>query len=338
MDYHRQINGRFAPADAQKDTRMPLRFTVLGSGSSGNASLLEADGFGLLIDAGLGPRQLAARLAEIGSSWTCIHAAILTHTHGDHWNERTLAFPHRRRLPLYCHPNHHDALSEWSDVFGLMHSGGLVRPYRHAETLIFATGLCCDPIAIRHDGGATFGFRFEGTAPDGTSWALAYLTDLGSWTAELAERLADVDVLALEFNHDVALQYASGRSPRLIARVLGDAGHLSNEQAADLVREILNRSGPGRLRHVVQLHLSQDCNRPELALMAARQSLEGCGHEVAVHASDQYRPGPSLVVEPRIVSCRRSQDARPRSVATESIQLWLPGWDPRPELLADEIA
>jgi glyoxylase-like metal-dependent hydrolase (beta-lactamase superfamily II) len=62
---------------------MPLRFTVLASGSGGNASLLEADGFGLLLDAGLGPRQLAGRLAAVGASWQQVHAVLLTHTHSD---------------------------------------------------------------------------------------------------------------------------------------------------------------------------------------------------------------------------------------------------------------
>ena len=62
------------------------RFTVLASGSSGNSSLLEVDGFGLLLDIGLGPRQLASRLITSGRSWQNVQAVLLTHTHGDHWN------------------------------------------------------------------------------------------------------------------------------------------------------------------------------------------------------------------------------------------------------------
>ena len=89
---------------------------------------------------------------------------------------------------------------------------------------------------MKHDGGPTFGFRFEGT-PDlfGKAPALAYTADLGTWDAELADALTDVDLLAVEFNHDEELERRSGRSPHLIARVLGDAGHLSNCQAASLV-------------------------------------------------------------------------------------------------------
>lgn len=309
---------------------MPVRFTVLGSGSSGNASLLEADGFGLLIDAGLGPRQLGTRLAEMGSSWNCVQAVILTHTHGDHWNERTLAFLQRRRLPLYCHADHHSLLAEFSEAFAALCSESLVSFYDHAESLPLSASLRCHPMQLRHDGGPTFGFRFEGTTPDGeVGWAVAYLTDLGSWTHELADSIADVDILALEFNHDVALQYASGRSPRLIARVLGDAGHLSNKQAAELLREILHRSEAGRVRHVVQLHLSRDCNRPELALMAAHEALNGSAHRTEIHSTSQYCVGPCLVFEP---SGRKPPQVRSvrRAVIVDELprQLWLPGWDP----------
>ena len=86
---------------------MGLRFTVLASGSGGNASLVEAEGFGVLIDAGLGPRQLGARLASAGRSWSAVHAVLLTHTHSDHWKDRTLAHLQRRGVPFYCHPSHH---------------------------------------------------------------------------------------------------------------------------------------------------------------------------------------------------------------------------------------
>src|SRR5205807_6237403 len=72
-----------------RDHCMSLRFTVLASGSGGNASLVESDGAGVLIDAGLGPRQLAGRFADSGLSWSAVHAVVLTHTHTDHWKDTT---------------------------------------------------------------------------------------------------------------------------------------------------------------------------------------------------------------------------------------------------------
>ena len=86
---------------------MGLRFTVLASGSGGNASLVEAANFGVLIDAGIGPRMLSQRLTAVGQSWASVHAVLLTHTHSDHWKDRTFAHLHRRGIPLYCHAHHH---------------------------------------------------------------------------------------------------------------------------------------------------------------------------------------------------------------------------------------
>src|SRR5689334_1514021 len=104
-----------------------LRFTVLASGSGGNASLVESDGFGVLIDVGLGPRQLAARLTAAGLSWSAVQAVLLTHTHSDHWKDATLAYLHRHKIPLYCHANHHTVLCTYSDGFLALQNAGLVR-------------------------------------------------------------------------------------------------------------------------------------------------------------------------------------------------------------------
>src|SRR5262245_1971693 len=112
--------------------RMTLRFTVLASGSKGNASLIEAGTFGLLLDAGLGPRQLAARLAAVGVSWRAIGAVLLTHTHSDHWNDRTFRELVRRGVPVYCHAEHAHYLLAYSSSFQGLHSARLVHIY-HAE-------------------------------------------------------------------------------------------------------------------------------------------------------------------------------------------------------------
>lgn len=269
---------------------MAVHFHVLASGSSGNCSVLELDGFAILIDLGLGPRQLAGRCAQRPPLWERIRAALLTHVHGDHWNENTLKHLLQRRVPLYCHPEH-TALRQWSSAFTALTEAGLVHHYAAGEPIAVGAACRCEPFAVKHDGGMTCGFRFEGE-----SWALGYAADLGSWDRDLAGRLADVDVLALEFNHDVAMQYASGRSPRLIRRVLGDHGHLSNNQAAALFAEVLRRSKRGRLQHLVQLHLSRQCNRPELAHRAAKAVVERTGAAVQLHATCQETPGPRLAL------------------------------------------
>jgi phosphoribosyl 1,2-cyclic phosphodiesterase len=313
---------------------MPLRFTVLASGSAGNASLLQTDEFGVLLDAGLGPRLLAQRLAVVGASWNDVHAVLLTHTHSDHWKDTTLAHLYRRRVPLYCHAEHHIYLRTYSPAFARLQAENLVRLYEAVEDLVLAPGFRCRPLPLRHDGGATFGFRFEESSDlFGGQCALAYAADLGSWEPALAEALANVDLLALEFNHDVELEYASGRSPYLIRRVLSDEGHLSNVQALALLQEVMRRSTPGLLRHVVQLHLSRECNRPSLAVATAQAALADPALGIELHTASQDKPGPTLVLGAVGNGSAAYRRARPRSRPVRSSrpssagQACLPGMD-----------
>src|SRR5438874_2475101 len=172
---------------------MPLRFTVLASGSGGNASLVESDGFGVLIDAGLGPRQLAARFGAAGLSWSAVQAVVLTHTHTDHWKDLSLAHLARLGVPLWCHLGHYRALSAYSSAFAQLLSSGLVRPFDEHRPFDLCNKLRCTPLPVRHDAGPTFAFRFEGAGDlFGPAAALGYAADLGCWDDALADALADV--------------------------------------------------------------------------------------------------------------------------------------------------
>ncbi len=288
-----------------------MDFTVLASGSSGNVSLLRVAGFGVLVDLGLGPRQLASRLRTVGSSWHEVKAAVLSHVHSDHWKEKTLRFLKHNQIPLYCHAGHEADLDRLSTGFADLRKYRLLHLYKDHDEITLATGLRFLALPLSHDSGPTCGFRLDG--PDG---AVGYATDLGTWQSSLAEALANVDILALEFNHDVAMEKSSGRDPQLIARVLGDAGHLSNEQAAALVREVLLRSQPNRMRHLVQLHMSRQCNRPTLARAVAERVLRDVSPALTIHTAEQDQPGPMLRIEPAdvpvVVPCRQGS---------------LPGWN-----------
>jgi ribonuclease BN (tRNA processing enzyme) len=303
---------------------MAARFTVLASGSSGNACLLQADGFGLLIDCGIGPRRLAGRMAACGLGWRHVHAVVLTHTHSDHWYEPTLAHIARLGLPVHCHPSHAAYLTQASPAFAVTHAAGRVRLYDATEQFIAVPGLTCRPLAVLHDGGPTFGFRFEGAhGLYGPTWSVAYAADLGCWDESLARALADVDLLALEFNHDVEMQRRSGRPYPLIHRILGDEGHLSNEQAAGLLRAAIAASGHACLRHVIPLHLSRDCNRPTLARAAALAALQDAA-AVGVHLHAPDRGGPSLTIGVTPPPKRRA----PRRVENGRVHTRL--WDEAP--------
>ena len=283
---------------------MPLQFAVLASGSRGNAALVKAGGAGLLVDFGSGPRAVERRLASVGSGWADVRAVVLTHTHGDHVDAATLGRVAHRGVPLYCHEGHLGGLRRM-ETFPALDAAGLLRTYDDRPFLT-PDGMRVEPIELSHDGGPTFGFRFEGRSERGARpVALGYLADTGVWSSSMADALGDVDLLGVEFNHDVEMQRQSGRSRYLIARNLGNRGHLSNAQGAALIEAVLSRSSPGGLKHVVLLHLSQQCNRPDLALGVARSAIRGTGRRIGVHAAEQGVASPNLMVTPRRGRSRR---------------------------------
>ena len=309
-----------------------FQFAMLGSGSRGNSALIcQEGGAGLLIDIGLGPRVLDQRLASVGADWSRITAVLLTHTHGDHVDSATLGMMVRRRVVLYCHESHRNHL-EADQGFQDLDRMGLVRHY-DGQPFLAPSGLRVEPIPLRHDG-PTFGFRIETVAQRKTrAVGVGYLADTGSWSDAMVDSLADVDILGVEFNHDEAMQKASGRSPALIARNLGDRGHLSNRQGAELVRSVLRRSGRDRVSHLVLLHLSEQCNRPELAIHEAREVVQDTGRRILIHAARQSPAHPNLQIaaNPRIIpdnpqgSGRPRGSSRPRVSSSTTVEALLPG-------------
>lgn len=278
-----------SPAASSPPPTVPVQFDLLASGSSGNSCLLQVGDRRLLLDGGLAPARLSGLLAEVGVDWSGIHAFLLTHTHSDHWHPGVIQQLSKRRIPLYCHGSHRKALQAGSPDLVSLGFAGLLRYFEPGRGFEPIPAVKCRPLAIPHDGGATFGFRF-----DGPGWGLAYAADLGSWDRHLAPAFADVDLLALEFNHDLDLQRASRRPGWLVNRVLGDQGHLSNHQGARLLKECLQASARRLPRHVVQLHLSNDCNTPELAAQAAQAILDECQVQAILHTTRQGRRGPSI--------------------------------------------
>jgi phosphoribosyl 1,2-cyclic phosphodiesterase len=315
------------------------RFTVLASGSSGNATLIELDGFGLLIDCGLHPRFLTPRLQSVGAKWDRISAVILTHTHTDHWKDLTLGELCSRRIPLYAHPQHFAHLGRAAPCFAALDAAGLTREFADGKLIRLAPQLTCLPLRVSHDSVPTFAFRIDGLdadsslpadgtqAPQNPAWSVGYASDLGCGSPELVSAFAGVDVLAIEYNHDELMERSSPRPRFLVNRVLGDMGHLSNRQAAELTAAVAGRSGDGFPGHLVQLHLSRDCNRPELAAVAGREAL------VALNPAAEVITAKQDVAAKSVTLCRRA-NARNRAAARvtrpakrKTVQPSLPGFD-----------
>lgn len=250
---------------------MALFFATLASGSKGNAAVVRLNQKILLIDAGIPARTLKSRLGQLGLNLSDISECILTHTHSDHANGTAMQAMADQGIVFRCHPSHEEALAV-RDGFLSLKEAGLVLHYG-TSPFMSSAGLEVAPVQLRHGAGMTFGFRMIHDQPRAELRAsVAYFADLGCWNDSLSSHFSDCNLLAMEFNHDVDMTRASGRHPMIIARNLSDDGHLSNAQAACMLRNIVSKSSvlPG---NVVLLHISHECNTTELAVASAESAL-----------------------------------------------------------------
>lgn len=239
-----------------------MRFCSLGSGSGGNATLIEASQgitrTQLLVDCGFSLRELTRRLARAGGRPEDLSAIFITHEHGDHAG-CALGLAAKYKLPLIT------SRGTWRAIGSPDIDPALVRFVRDGDTLALGD-LELQPFAVPHDANEPLQLRCH----DG--WRrLGLITDIGSLSDEVTGALQDCDALLLECNHDEAMLRASSYPSVLKRRILGTHGHLSNASAAELLSACLHAG----LRHVVAAHLSARNNRPELAA-AALAGILGC--------------------------------------------------------------
>ncbi len=237
-----------------------MRFCSLGSGSSGNATVVEArDGprtHRVVIDCGFSLREFEARLARAGLQPEDLDAVFVTHEHGDHVG-CALALSRRHRIPLWTSRGTWRAIGE----------PGLDREIRFARDgeAIDIGSLRLLPYTVPHDAAEPLQLRCSNGAR-----TLGVLTDAGSITPHLLDHLRGCQALLLECNHDAQMLARSRYPASVRARIGGPHGHLCNETAG----QILGAVAHGGLRHVVAAHLSEQNNTPALA----RQALaDACG-------------------------------------------------------------
>ncbi|MGD9896649.1 MAG: MBL fold metallo-hydrolase [Candidatus Methylacidiphilaceae bacterium] len=233
-----------------------LRLTILASGSSGNAALLETEKRRWLVDAGISARRLEERLLASGIEPASLSGVFLTHEHSDH-SRGLRVFLRRHSLPLYCNELTWLALAEEEKI-----------DWRRLETAtrVVLEDLEIESFPVPHDAADPVGFLFHHA--NGT---VGVVTDLGYATRLVLEKMSLCRALLLEANHDPGLLQADVRRPWPVKqRILSRHGHLSNESAAQIAVEMAQR----RLQEVILGHLSEDCNRPELVEGAIRERLD----------------------------------------------------------------
>lgn len=256
-----------------------MRGWTLGSGSAGNALLLESGAHRILVDCGFGPRALAARLKAIGVEPESISALLLTHEHVDHAQGAERA-QKKWRWPVYASAGTLGTLREIEARWR--------RPVTPGEP-VRLDGFTLEPVAIPHDAAAPLAFAI--TATD-TGIRVGVAHDLGAVPEALRTTFARCDALCLEANHDVVM-LRNGPYPRALQqRITGGRGHLSNAEAAAFAADL---AGP-TLRAVALLHLSEANNRPELAERDVRAALTRAGYRGPVVAAARRTPAPTFAL------------------------------------------
>ena len=256
-----------------------MRAWTLGSGSSGNALVVESGGHRVLIDCGFGPRALVTRLRAVGIAPESIGALILTHEHVDHAAGAERA-QKKFRWPVIASAGTLAALREVEARWR--------RPIEAGGTLAL-DGFALSAVAVPHDAAAPLAFTLTATA-SGARLGVAH--DLGAVPDALRSAFRHCDALCLEANHDEAMLRDGPYPAALKARIRGGRGHLANTQAAVLAAEL---AGPA-LRAVVLLHLSEVNNAPELATQTVRSALHRAGVHAAVHAAPRRTPAEAFAL------------------------------------------
>lgn len=255
-----------------------MRFSVLASGSGGNCCYVETERTRVLIDAGLSCRETLRRLKSLHVEAAQIDALIITHEHTDHIRG---AGPLARRLgiPVYINgPTYRQ---------GLRALGHIPAPVVIQTGQTFPIGeLRVETFTKCHDAADPIGL-----AVSCNGCRLGIITDLGRSTRVVEDRLKGCGALIVEFNHDVH-KLDEGPYPLFLKRrISGPDGHLSNHQAADLIRVLAHQG----LDVLVPAHLSSENNLPEIARLEAERILGDCGlFRSRVEVSSQAEPTPLL--------------------------------------------
>lgn len=252
-----------------------MRFASLGSGSEGNALLIEcgpADALRrILIDCGFGLREATRRLERLGVAPTQIDAVFVTHEHGDHIGGAA-------RLAIAAGATLH--MTAGTAVAGLGQRASSLRlEMLDAHRPLEICGVRIEPVAVPHDAREPVQFVID----DGQT-RLGVLTDLGHGTAHVVRAMCRLDAIVLECNHDAGLLEASDYPRMLKRRISGPYGHLENSAAADLLAAI----DQSCLRTVVAAHLSRSNNHPDLARRALAAAWAGaCEADIRIADQDE---------------------------------------------------
>ncbi len=246
-----------------------MRFCTLGSGSRGNATIIDSGQTRILLDCGFPARELEARAETINFDLASLDAILVTHEHGDHISGVGAV---ARRYGLGVHASHGTFRS---GKFGRLPEFNKINP--HAS--IFSIGdIEIKPVAVPHDAREPCQFIFSSNGI-----RLGILTDLGCITPTIIKAFQELNLLLLETNHDVDMLRRGPYPPSLQARVGGNHGHLNNFQAIEFLKQIQHET----LAQLVLGHLSEKNNHPDKVVEMIGQHIPSLSNRFDILEQDQ---------------------------------------------------
>ena len=239
-----------------------LGIISLGSGSSGNSSVIYSERTSILVDAGLSAMQLKKRITLSGLNPNELNAVLITHEHTDH-TKGLEVLSKTVPVPVYCNSLTHEAIAG---------ANGSVKSWKLFENgnpfMIGDIEVC--GFSVMHDAADPVGFTFERNDNK-----IGFISDVGHVNQLLISSVKDVQNLFIEANYDETLLQNDNKRPwSLKQRIASRHGHLSNRQTAEFVASIAEQ---GNLKNVILGHLSNDCNSPEVARAEIILALSNCG-------------------------------------------------------------
>ncbi|MDY0404147.1 MBL fold metallo-hydrolase [Virgibacillus sp. 179-BFC.A HS] len=250
---------------------MTMRFSVLASGSTGNAFYIETDKTKLLVDAGLSGKKMDSLFAQVGVDPAKLSGILVTHEHSDHIKGLGI-IARKYKLPIYANEK------TWKAMEGSIGKIDLDQKFQFdTETVKTFADMDVASFGVSHDAAEPMFYTFHHNGKK-----VSLVTDLGYVSERIKKTVEDADAYIFEANHDVEMLRMGSYPWNLKRRILGDSGHVSNEDAGLALSDIISN----RTKRIYLAHLSQHNNLKDLARMSVDQVLKERGIEIELHDTD----------------------------------------------------
>ncbi|MFC0300394.1 MBL fold metallo-hydrolase [Virgibacillus soli] len=260
---------------------MSLRFSVLASGSSGNAFYIESDRERLLVDAGLSGKQLESLFAQVQANPASLGGILVTHEHSDHIKGLGV-LARKYKLPIYANEK------TWQAMDGMIGKIPVDQKFVFPMESVQTFGdIDVESFGVSHDAAEPMFYTFHHD-----NQKVALVTDLGYVSERIKKTIEGADAYIFEANHDVEMLRMSRYPWNVKRRILGDSGHVSNEDCGLALSDIISN----RTKRIYLAHLSKENNMKDLARMSVDQVLKERGIDIALHDTDPNQATPMFEV------------------------------------------